>query len=179
MAGRAPDPEKREKILSTAIALFLEKGYQGTTTEAIAKRANMSSSHMYIYFKDKAHLLFEAIIRMKEEHEALSTELAGNSVGLSNADFIEKFYEAQEAISHRVRFIASYALMPGSPAAVSNVDYNFSKVFMPFLKDWPEDLANQTASALMGISVGYFLFGDIEGSKAASLSVLNNAAASL
>ncbi|MCL1921273.1 MAG: TetR/AcrR family transcriptional regulator, partial [Kiritimatiellaeota bacterium] len=114
MPGRPPDPLKRERILTAAIALFLKRGYHDTSTAAIARRAGMSSSHMYIYFKDKEDLLHEAVCRMKDEHTALSTRLAKKSAGLDDEQFIELFYKAQKSIRHRVRFIAHCTVAPGT-----------------------------------------------------------------
>jgi len=176
---RPNDPKKREKILTTAIELFLENGYQGTTTLAISKRAEMSSSHMYTYFRNKEHLLVEAVRRMEAEHTALSTEFAKKSIGLSDGSFIEGFYTAQATIAHRVRFIASCGLSPGLAHLFEGYDFDFSKVFMPFLKDWPEKEAADIAKALMALAVSYFLMGNIEAAKSASLSVLKNARNSL
>ena len=175
MAGRPPDPRKRERILAAAIAVFLEDGSHGATTVAIARRAGMSSSHMYVYFRDKGHLLVEAVCRMKDEHAALSTELAAKGAGLDDAAFIEAFYAAQATIRHRVRFIASCVLSPRLTPLFDGIDFDYSSVFMPFLKEWPQELAAHTARALMAISLGYFLMGDMEGAKAASMSVLGNA----
>jgi len=177
MGGRPPDPEKRERILTAAIELFLEYGYYGTTTAAIARRAGMSSSHKYIYFKNKEHLLFEAVLRMEREHIALSTGLVKKCIGLDDESFIERFYEAQATIRHRVRFIITVVLTPNHNHLFDDIDFDYSEVFIHFLKDWPEELAAQTARALMAISLDYFLLEDIESAKAASLSVLHNARA--
>jgi len=172
---RPLDPKKREKILTAAIGLFMEKGYHGTTTAAIAKRAGMSSSHMYTYFKDKENLLLEAARRMEAEHTALSTGLAEKCAGLDDKSFIELFYEAQAGISHRVRFIATCGLAPETAALFDGFHFDFSGVFLPFLRGWLKQDAGLTARALMDIAVGYFLMGDIETAKAASLLILSNA----
>ena len=172
---RPPDSKKRERILTAAIALFLENGYHETTTLAISQRVKMSSAHMYTYFKDKEDLLVEAVRRMEAEHTALSTELAEKCVGLDDESFVDVFYEAQAKIRPRVRFIALCMLTPGLAHLFDDTDFNYSRVFLPFLKDWPEELAANTVRALMDISIGYFFLGDIDGARAASLSVLGNA----
>ena len=179
MSGRPPDPKKRERILSAAIALFLKDGYNDTTTADIARRARMSSSHMYIYFKDKEDLLVEAVRRMKEEHTALSTRLAKRSKGLGEEEFVALFYKAQATIRDRVRFIMDCILAPETAASFKGVDFDFSGVFLPFLKGWPEEQAARTAWALMAIAVGYFFGGEAEDAKAAALDVLRNAKAAI
>ena len=179
MSGRPPDPKKREKILSAAIALFLKEGYHDTTTAHIAERAGMSSSHMYIYFRDKEDLLIEAVRRMRDEHTALSTRLAEKSAGLDDAHFIDMFYEAQVKLRQRVRFIIHCMLTPGIAPLLDSIDFDYSEVFIPFLKEWPAEQASRTAWALMSISVSYFLGGGIDDAKAVSLTVLRNARANV
>ena len=176
---RPPDLEKREKIVAAAIAVFVGNGYQGTTILAIEARAGLASSHIYTYFKDKEHLLVEAVRRMESEHIALSTELAEKSAELDDKQFIDKFYEAQETIRDRVRFIASVVFSPSLAHLFGDYDFDYSLVFLPFLKDLPEELAANTARALMDISIGYFLIGNMDGAKAASLHVLKGARALL
>jgi len=178
--GRPPDPKKRENILTAATALFLEKGYHYTTTLAIAESIKVSSCQMYTYFEDKEHLLVECVKRMEAEHIALSTELAKKCAGLDDDNsFTDKFYEAQATVAHRVRFIATVAIAPETAGFFNGFQFDYSRVFMPYLKDWPEKLAKDTAEALMAISISYFFMGDVEVAKSASLSVLANARNSL
>jgi len=176
---RPPDPKKREKILASAIDQFVKKGYYEATAIDIAKSVKMSASHIYTYFKDKDDLFLHAILRMKDEHTALSTELAKKSVGVDDASFIEQFYMAQKKIYYRVRFITHCMLTPGLSHLFEGTDFNYSEVFLPYLEDWPEELARHTARALGSISVSYFLLGDIDNAKAASLNILSNARASI
>ncbi|MCL1830342.1 MAG: TetR/AcrR family transcriptional regulator [Oscillospiraceae bacterium] len=176
---RPPDLEKRERILTAAIAVFIEKGYQGTTILAIEARAGLASSHIYTYFNDKEHLLVEVVHRMELEHITLSTNLTKKSVELDDEQFVEKFYEAQQTIRDRVRFIASVVFSPSLAHLFGEYDFDYSDVFLPFLTEFPNELAVNTARALMDISIGYFLIGDIDDAKAASLSVLKGSRALL
>ena len=50
---------KRERILSEAITLFYERGYQGTTLEALAERLGVTKPFIYYHYKDKEALLVE------------------------------------------------------------------------------------------------------------------------
>ena len=172
---RQPDPVKKEKILNAAIELFVENGYHDTTTLAVSQRVSMSSSRMYTYFEDKEHLLVEVVRRMKDEHTALSTELAKKSAGLEDGRFIKLFYETQAAICRRVRFIMGCILTPSLAALFTGIDFDFSEVFLPYLNGWPDELAADTALALASIAAGYFFTGNADGAKASSLSVLRNA----
>lgn len=56
-----PEPEKRRQILAGARAVFLAKGFDGASMDAIAKTAGVSKGTLYVYFQDK-EALFEALI---------------------------------------------------------------------------------------------------------------------
>lgn len=50
---------KREKILHTAMCLFVEKGAQSTSTASIAKEAGVATGTLFHHFKSKEELLHE------------------------------------------------------------------------------------------------------------------------
>ncbi len=62
--GRPKDTAKREEIVVAATDLFMEKGYELTSMEAVAKRANVSKLTIYSHFADKTEL-FRAIIQYR------------------------------------------------------------------------------------------------------------------
>lgn len=71
------DPDKRrEEILTAAFALFVEKGYHGTTMLDIARRAKASKETLYGWFGSKEKLLGALVagradaIRVPEPGEA-------------------------------------------------------------------------------------------------------------
>lgn len=52
--------EKKNKILEAGFELFCKKGYHGTNTIEIAKRANVSTGALYSYFRDKRDIYISA-----------------------------------------------------------------------------------------------------------------------
>lgn len=50
---------KREKILETAMNLFVEKGIQSTSTASIAKASNVATGTLFHHFKTKEELVSE------------------------------------------------------------------------------------------------------------------------
>lgn len=52
---------KRQTILSAGQALFLTNGYQGTSVDQIAARAEVSKQTVYKHFGDKQELLFAIV----------------------------------------------------------------------------------------------------------------------
>ncbi len=74
-AARARKPrglghERRGEILAAAKQLFLKEGYENFTTRKLARRAGLSQTGVYVYFKSKDEILdavcrstFEAMVR--------------------------------------------------------------------------------------------------------------------
>ena len=50
---------KRERIVSAAVELFYERGYEHTTLEAVADRLGVTKPFIYAHFKSKTELLAE------------------------------------------------------------------------------------------------------------------------
>ena len=70
--------DTRQLILDTAIRLFEERGYAGTTMRAIATEAGLSPSNAYYWFASKNQLVQEFYRRIQVAHRELSaTVLAG------------------------------------------------------------------------------------------------------
>jgi TetR/AcrR family transcriptional repressor of mexJK operon len=59
--GRPKDALKRERILLAATALFMKQGYELTSVEAIAKKADVSKLTIYSHFTNKIEL-FKVVI---------------------------------------------------------------------------------------------------------------------
>ncbi|MDF7647779.1 TetR/AcrR family transcriptional regulator [Pantoea sp. Acro-805] len=58
--------ELREKILDTAVALFIEKGLENVKTRELTTQLGLSRSHIYHYFPDWATLCLEACGRFAQ-----------------------------------------------------------------------------------------------------------------
>jgi AcrR family transcriptional regulator len=52
--------ERVTEIIRAAIELFLDKGYEGTSMEAIASAANLSKGGLYHHFRNKEEVLITA-----------------------------------------------------------------------------------------------------------------------
>jgi AcrR family transcriptional regulator len=51
--------EMREAILSSALKLFIEEGFENVTMRGIAEKIEYSVGTLYLYFKDKDEIFFE------------------------------------------------------------------------------------------------------------------------
>jgi AcrR family transcriptional regulator len=59
--------DKAEAILSAALALFVEKGFHGTTVPSVADRAGVAAGTIYHYFESKEALVNALYKRWKAE----------------------------------------------------------------------------------------------------------------
>ena len=64
----------QQKMLRAAVKLFLEKGYEGTTTAEIARAAGMTPSSFFRAFPSKEALLLELDKRMFSGQFALAEQ---------------------------------------------------------------------------------------------------------
>lgn len=75
--------DARERLLKAGTALFAERGYAGTTVQAVVGRAGVTKPVLYYYFENKAGL-FRAILdqagRMQEELLAGILERPGTAL---------------------------------------------------------------------------------------------------
>ncbi len=59
--GRPKSRRKRQKILSAAVELFTEKGYEGTSVDDIARVAGVSKQTVYSHYNNKQTLFALAV----------------------------------------------------------------------------------------------------------------------
>jgi AcrR family transcriptional regulator len=76
----------KDKILDTAYKLFCENGYYHTTTNEIARAADVSIGSLYSYFEDKDTIFLEILDRyakaFTEIHEEMSKKAENSHLGL-------------------------------------------------------------------------------------------------
>ena len=84
-SGRMTGDKRREQILQTAVTLFSQRGFKGTTTKEIARAAGVSEAMVFRHFENK-DALYGAILDTKgcqdgvhrfpwEANEALKTAI--------------------------------------------------------------------------------------------------------
>ncbi|RCL26041.1 TetR family transcriptional regulator [Pseudomonas sp. AFG_SD02_1510_Pfu_092] len=66
-SGRPKDQAKRKAVLEAAKSLFLSKGYEGSSMDAIAAEAGVSKLTVYNHYRDKATLFSAAITAKCDE----------------------------------------------------------------------------------------------------------------
>ena len=67
-----PGGEVRQQILKTAIRLFAQRGFRGTTTREIALAAGVNEVTIFRHFSSKQEL-YAAILEVKSSEAGIST----------------------------------------------------------------------------------------------------------
>ncbi len=80
---------KREALLSAALALFAEHGYEETSIEEIARRAGVAVGGFYQHFASKRQVLLVLMNGLLDEASALVPPLDGTLPASSPRDAIE------------------------------------------------------------------------------------------
>ena len=62
LSKRERAAQTRQRVIEAAFESFAERGYQGTTMAAVAKRAGVSEQTMYFTFRTKAALLHDVMV---------------------------------------------------------------------------------------------------------------------
>jgi AcrR family transcriptional regulator len=114
-----------EKIFRAALELFADKGYHGTSTRAIAERADMSPGALYSHYKSKGDILYR-IIRIT--HEGMLRQLQITMT--RKTDLIERLrdlvachvrYHAEMSIAARVANYELHCLDPDRMAEIAQL----------------------------------------------------------
>jgi len=112
---RMTGDKRREQILETAVNLFSQRGFKGTTTKEIARAAGVSEAMVFRHFENK-DALYEAILDTKgcqdgvrrfpwEENESLKK-------AISEKDDIGVFYNiALDALNKHQKDVAFMRLL--------------------------------------------------------------------
>lgn len=100
---RMKKEDRRQQILDSAMTVFVEKGFNGSTTLEIAKAANVSEVTLFRYFSSKQEIFLQGI-----EPILISTlqESVNTSVDLSAQDKLEYIlYERISLISKNYKVV--------------------------------------------------------------------------
>ena len=106
--------DARERLIKAAIDLFYKKGYPTTTIRDIGAKANISTSVIYHYFKDKEELLFEVM------------QLAGRDLFKLLEDIIEAVDDPIECLEKMIKVhIVDWCLKRKKETKIIVTDYAY------------------------------------------------------
>lgn len=93
--GRMKGDARREQILQTAINLFAQKGFSGTTTKEIARAARVSEAMVFRHFAKKGDI-YDAILSNSACHEGMRFPWEENAAlldAITSKDDYAVFYQ--------------------------------------------------------------------------------------
>jgi AcrR family transcriptional regulator len=77
---RTLNPDKRERLLASALKLFAANGVQNTSTAAIAKEAGTAAGTLFLYFPTKQDLIHDLVLKISQEQsESINARLDPSS----------------------------------------------------------------------------------------------------
>jgi AcrR family transcriptional regulator len=95
--ARGRKEETRERILNVALALFVRKGYNGTSVDEITHTADLTKGALYGHFESKAQLLLTLI----NEFKTRFIQAMINSTDRENLGALDKLHQI---VSFNARF---------------------------------------------------------------------------
>jgi len=75
-----PKERKRLRMVKAATELFIRQGYRKTNVDEIGRRAGVAKGTVYLYFKNKADILLQAIIEEKKRYVGVLKPILGPDV---------------------------------------------------------------------------------------------------
>lgn len=164
----------KEKIRNVAYQLFCEKGYFKTTTNEIAKVAEVSIGSLYFYYRDKDMILVEILDRYNESflkvHESLNLQLEAYRINprLWLTRFMEEmikshrdskeFNKELKILSHSMPEVK--AVMEKQQETVRQMTLDYLKAFQDMLRVKDLEAASIVADNLMSSIVDQIVFQD-------------------
>jgi TetR/AcrR family transcriptional regulator of autoinduction and epiphytic fitness len=122
---------KKEHIIQTALPLFLEHGFKGTSVDLVVKISAVSKPTVYNHFPDKAALMHSVIKTWVESHQP-TINLIRNGEALNQ--IIETEWLTSEAVS-------LYALVIGEGRRFPEAKHLF---WHSFDENWQKALIDLT-----------------------------------
>lgn len=139
--------ETKEKILDAAYQLFCEKGYYETTTNEIAKVAEVSIGSLYSYFQDKDTIFMEILYLYNQKFVEINEE-AGRYAELYLNDkkawlrrLTEELIRVHEDSKQLNREIRILSFTKPEVAAVMQENHaKTRRIALDYLKEYGDDL---------------------------------------
>ncbi len=143
----------QQKMLRAAVALFLEKGYERTTTAEISSAAGMGQSSFFRAFPSKEALLLELVQRMFGGQFDLAEQHSGEEdpVFLYAVETALQLHIAELTEPLRELYVVGYSLPTTSTYIYRSTAKRLQKIFGAYLPDAePKDFYEmEIASASM------------------------------
>ena len=129
MASRYEKEDSKRRILSACVQLFLEKGYQKTTTVEILKKAGVTPSTFYNIYHTKGSILTELTEFMFGNQFNISGKIVGEEtcLQLTLAELNENLREI---------YVEAYTVPENIELIHKKTAVQLQKIFAPYLPDY-------------------------------------------
>ena len=139
---QARSKERVKRIMDVAEQMFIEEGYEVTTTNAIADRAEVPIGTLYQFFDDKRAILYALAERylslFRQQFEKLDNK---NSIQLPLTEYIDQI------IDTIVKFFQDYpgyhAIFMQAQGTVAEIEELDRASDQKFIQDWAIELAQR------------------------------------
>lgn len=129
---------RRNKMLHVAIRLFLQNGYEKTTTASIAKGAGMTPSSFFAAFESKEALLLILVKAMFSRQFESAGQFGGASedpVLLYSIETALQIYIAELSEPLRELYVAAYSLPSTSEFIYDSMAPRLQRLFSQYLPE--------------------------------------------
>ena len=139
MASRYEKEDSKRRILSACVQLFLEKGYQKTTTVEILKKAGVTPSTFYNIYHTKGSILTELTEFMFGNQFNISGKIVGeetNPVLLYAVETCLQLTLAELNENLREIYVEAYTVPENIELIHKKTAVQLQKIFAPYLPDY-------------------------------------------
>jgi len=157
---------KRKHIMDSALELFADYGYHGTSINMIAKKAGIAKGLIYTYFENKESLIKELVFVGIEEFSGIFDP---NNDGVLTEEEFEFFVdESFKLLESNMKFWRLYFLLVMKKEIIEMFGDKFQEFTLPFINiltdyykrkehDNAEAEAILLGSIMDGVSLNYLM----------------------
>ena len=149
---------RRNKMLLAAVQLFLENGYEKTTTAAIARAAGMAPSSFFAAFENKEALLLTLVQQMFNRQFENAEQLLGvqkDPLMLYGIETALQMYITELSEPLRELYVMAYSLPTTCEYIYNNTAERLSVIFADYLPEAEKKDFYEMDIASGGITRGF------------------------
>lgn len=156
----------RQKLLNAALQIFVEKGYESTTTKEIAKLANVAEVTLFRHFNSKSNLFVETLTIALVDFIKIEEK---KMYGLNFANFFQHLLHKKLLLASKNKKLLqmlirenSYGHIPENLKIIYEIQRQSAVTFSEYLKfQYNKELDSKyLTDVFIGIIIRYVLLED-------------------
>lgn len=127
---------RMNKMLHAAVSLFIENGYEKTTTASIAKAAGMAPSSFFAAFESKEALLLTLVKAMFEDQFTIAERMAGpyaDKIMLYGVETAIQMHIVEISEPMRDMYVTAYSLPSTSEYIYRSTSERLALIFAEYM----------------------------------------------